>query len=866
LTALFCAGSAQPRQVAKFSYKGQPEDFHNTTIKVDGDMVAMSEKIFVKNFTAISDSVSDTPSVFFIIDNSGSMTGDNGADPLGNRFTMTSSFIDTLKKNFPDVEVGVSVFRDWLMFDTTDKPYFQTCATQTNGAYVPLLTLGKTYLEFGNKTGYEILKEILTIKTNGTLLYQPTNTVLRSSGTNINAGFDAAKCAFAQSLNFNRKNKQYIVFLSDGLPTSPPAPADKNSFQLGVNTATTFSIFFLNGSTVTVPSSFSTMTTNIKNNGYSTSNPKSAYWGYQNSTPEALMSFLMDSIFTFISTNSVETPKSVTIGGTTSSNWVNGTFTFGSLFPLTGPITTFNFTITYGLYEYSKYIKDTTHAVNNFRVMIDPPTTLTPDKYEVKHWNRDLLFLHNNAVITAATENMDTLVLRFLWSPGDAAYAYTKALVECSTVRNVTHDVETYSLTKESDSTFSVKISRIPSNAPVSGNGILEQAANDTIVAIFRNTESPKLPLDTLRIAIPSKVAPRATISSAVTRDIDGDGLLDRVDVAFDTIASLSVSDLALFTVSSGSQVFQVDSIIKRSDRTYTLRLREQATSTPQTGLLPQIKFAGVSFISSGSVVASDGAGPVAWRAIHSASLPMPGATTYFDTLRVTLSEPVLCNTVMNGTVSASFKYILGGNGTNNQLLSNAVFVGTCNQQYSNSFIFVVPSSALTIIPGKDSLQFIGAAKDSTGNGVLANSRRASIEAGPASTRILLTAGPNPLIIGKNNIMSTFPPSMVTFYREVIGPATSGMIISFNTVTSLQPQEDGTFGTLVIYDAVGNIVRSKIPIKKAGTSKDFGSLWDGKNRSGRFVGSGTYLAVASVRTAGEDKNQTIKIKIGVKRQ
>lgn len=562
------------------------------------------------------------------------------------------------------------------------------------------------------------------------------------------------------------------------------------------------------------------------------------------------------------------TPRTMTIGGVTAANWVGGAFTFGGLFPLTGPATTFNYTITYGLYDATgRFLRDTTHAVTNYTVQIDPTRTLPPDSFEVRHWSRDLSFRYNGAAISAASAAMDSVELYFSWSPGDANYNYTNVKIQCMTTNGTPNDDETFTLVKGTGY-YSLKIKRLLSAVPVPGNGVLEQAQNDIIVAVFRNSENPRLPLDTLRISIGSMVTPQATLTSATTRDIDGDGLLDRIDLVFDSVTAISPGSASRFQVSSGNIVFQVDSIIKTSDRTYSLVLREQATTAPQTGLRPTVQVQGFSSVDGGTVVAQDGAGPVAWRVIYAPSMPVGNATAYSDTLHVTLSEPVQCNTVTSGAVGASFRYYSGQNGYNAQALNNASFAVSCTQPFSSQFLIVVPTASFTITPGKDSLQLAGAVTDSSGNAppLPDIARKARIEPGANSNNVVMTVGPtNPIIIRRNSSADQFPPNMRQFYREVIGGNNTGAVIAFNTKSSLEQKGDGTYGRLVIYDAVGNIVQD-LPVKRAGTSKDYASLWDFKNRAGRYVGNGTYLAVATVRTTGASKDQTVKQKVGIRRE
>jgi hypothetical protein len=183
--------------------------------------------------------ITEPPSVFFIIDNSNSMAITNGTDPTGNRFTVLSAFIDTVMAKFPKAEVGLAVFSGGLYYSPKSKPnVFQTVTTPTmglddTGAFVPLLTLNRQY---GDQTGYEILKEVLAVS-NGSLTY-PSILTSQQVG-NIDCGFDAALQAFSQS-TFSPGN-QYIIFVYDGETSSQSAP---HAFTAARNCPTTFTVFF----------------------------------------------------------------------------------------------------------------------------------------------------------------------------------------------------------------------------------------------------------------------------------------------------------------------------------------------------------------------------------------------------------------------------------------------------------------------------------------------------------------------------------------------------------------------------------------------------------------------------------------------
>jgi hypothetical protein len=505
VVALLCAsiiGSLSAKTAGKFSYKGALEDYNNDTIMVNDTMLAMSEKIFGR-MRVFADTLVDTPSIMFVIDNSGSM-GPSApySDTNGNRYTVTSAYIDSVMKKYPSAEIGLSVFGTYLYFDTTDRDYFVTCPRQANGAYVPLLTLNRTYPAFGNMTGYQILKEILdTAYYSGTrgyvsLSYQPTNTNLRTAGTNITAGFDAAKHAMSSAVH--AKASQYIIFLSDGNANQPSARAEMYRWVRGDSTPTTYTVFFTFNNVV--PAQIDTMTQNIRVNGYSSSNPRTNFWGFYNTTFQNLMNFLMTNVFNTFSSPKTGIPLQITSGTETVSIGTDSAFHFNRLFPLTGRVTPFNFTLKYQLQRNSTILKDTSYNVR-FQVLRNP-STLLDSRFETKFWNRDLAYRYNNATITTVTEAMDSLDIRFNHVPGTANYLYTNARARLYTVR-APSDTETYTLTAGTGF-YSTRFKRSVSGAPVPGNGTLEHAAiNDTIVALFNNSENPLLPLDTLRLPIP---------------------------------------------------------------------------------------------------------------------------------------------------------------------------------------------------------------------------------------------------------------------------------------------------------------------------------------------------------------------------
>jgi fibro-slime domain-containing protein len=94
----------------------------------------------------------------------------------------------------------------------------------------------------------------------------------------------------------------------------------------------------------------------------------------------------------------------------------------------------------------------------------------------------------------------------------------------------------------------------------------------------------------------------------------------------------------------------------------------------------------------------------------------------------------------------------------------------------------------------------------------------------------------------------------------------TGTIILIETPNTLSPivSSGSTYAKVLIYDAVGNIVRSDLQFKNGTKSLIYGVVWDGKNMNGRNVASGTYLVDVYARmTNGKMFNE--KTKVGVTR-
>jgi fibro-slime domain-containing protein len=136
-------------------------------------------------------------------------------------------------------------------------------------------------------------------------------------------------------------------------------------------------------------------------------------------------------------------------------------------------------------------------------------------------------------------------------------------------------------------------------------------------------------------------LTPKSVPIKAVTKDVNGNGVLDLIEVTFHKTTNFTMDDGNLSIVNSNPSVsFTVDSIkpADASGRTHYIYLSEADKSKPQTGWTPKMKFSNFSEVIDTTVTVDDGAAPVVWKAskkINSAS------DRKKDVISIVLSEKI---------------------------------------------------------------------------------------------------------------------------------------------------------------------------------------------------------------------------------
>jgi hypothetical protein len=162
------------------------------------------------------------------------------------------------------------------------------------------------------------------------------------------------------------------------------------------------------------------------------------------------------------------------------------------------------------------------------------------------------------------------------------------------------------------------------------------------------------------------------------------------------------------------------------------------------------------------------------------------------------------------------------------------------------------------VTPEEDSMSFIGnssSVADKSGNSANIHNRIVPVEWGIENS-ITIAVSNNPFTPGETEINS-----LVRKHYGVPDEQKIGTIIGITSIKPFQKLSDGSYGSAVIYDAVGNLIQKNLPVQKTKTGSYYYAHWDGRNKHNRVVGEGTYLLIL---TSSTDGNRYInKTKIGV---
>ncbi len=328
-------------------------------------------------------------------------------------------------------------------------------------------------------------------------------------------------------------------------------------------------------------------------------------------------------------------------------------------------------------------------------------------------------------------------------------------------------------------------------------------------------------------------LSPLTQLMHAFTRDSDGDGYLDQVELHFDsTVAIPNSVDLSYYSFTHGGTSFSVESIIDNNnphDSIIIMQLQESSSGPLQVDWTLEAggSLEGTEIWQSFPV--TDGAGPVIESAVLS-----PAFGDSPDSILVTLAEPILCNDLTHAIAEDVFDFFVGGQGQSGIPLQNAEMIYSCDSSQMVQEMVIVLNSMYNPTVYEDSLRLGQGVRDSLENRPHREGRKVAISSS-----------------GRNNVQITFAPisdligtNLLEAYGiEGVNGAEQGVLIGIQLQKPLKCI-DGSCGTGTIFDAVGNLIRDDLEIRETPLSiKDYVVFWDALNKKGRKVSGGAYLLI-----------------------
>ena len=883
LGVLALAGDSIAAEICEISFTACPEGFHNDTLFVDTSVVAFSADMFVcdprevieAQFEAVS-----PPSIVFVIDHSASMMGIGktypGYDTWGARYEVTKDLLDTIAALYPEAEVGVVVFREVLFFDHRNNRAFSPLEGFGDQSYLPLVQLNR--IIENDKTGMDIIKEVLATDTvigrradmlveHVDLRYRPDFPTV--GNTNINVAFLAAQRALQDASN--PVENQFIIFLSDGEPHNPPdgpqehGGLDKNWFTSGEGMPTTFTVYFTRDEEA--PLSLQVMTENIRHNEYSKNNPYSALWA-MDATYERLMDLLVTRFVTPLLLVVEATPRQVLVNSTYMSTLrEDESFLFPDPFPLMDDVTPFSLDITYRLREVHTGKERDTVITISFHVTRTPGAALISGTAVICRELPTIGFFYNGTQVHALNETMERVEVRFF----PRGNHYDSVTVELHTTQGTSPDRETLRLQPDSSWWSASFVRVIATGDPAPGNDTLQHFAFDTIAAVFRN---PVVRADSARAVVPFAVSRSTIVRSVSWFDINADGYVDSMHFLIDGLEAGTEPQalLDVITLPAYRQFSVTTAAITATG--LSVQVNEQRTAEPVTRVtaadtvtVSAALVTGGGWVQPAHLLPLDRMAPV----IVSASLTSWDTQSGSDTLSVVFSE-----TPVAFSASNPFSFF-----SSQRQQSYAATVQTISQNGENWHGVILSTTHPDGIAPGDSIWINPTAQvsDPAAN-AQSHPRNRRVELDVTIKRepvaITVATANNPLDPDARGAQPV-PPfllSLPALQQELANSSLGAGSAQYGTIISagpVDPEKTGRSfylnGSLSIYDVVNNPVLVNRPMAFDDDPQRpprVYYVWDGRNRNGRYVATGTYMAVISV-TDDQGVTSIQTVRLGVKR-
>jgi len=367
---------------------------------------------------------------------------------------------------------------------------------------------------------------------------------------------------------------------------------------------------------------------------------------------------------------------------------------------------------------------------------------------------------------------------------------------------------------------------------------------------------------------------PLIMLKDAVTRDLDGNGYLDHIELKFSKPVILTEEMLSMIKIIYGDlNQFTIKRIVNDTgslDSVWVLELNENETDVPQTNWTPKISLSNLTGYGIGNVTdfeSTDGAGPVIWRVTKQRSTL---STRNEDEIIIEFSEPVWQSGARNlstsDTPSVIF-YVWQGNDSTGYTRIDSFLINIDGFTFISDEVVKfkttngVDLTSRHLINIRTSLDQSGSVysfvKDKTGDGLgnfpVVNNRKVRVVVvGPVPKRV--DPVPNPSKPSAKHV----PPGVFHIKhepqaREWVFHEKSGVIFAIPLVIP-DEKETKVRIRIKIYDAVGNMVQSGVQddiLKSLRPSGDKDSLtlydadiyWNGYSKKKMPVAPGVYQVV-----------------------
>lgn len=208
------------------------------------------------------------------------------------------------------------------------------------------------------------------------------------------------------------------------------------------------------------------------------------------------------------------------------------------------------------------------------------------------------------------------------------------------------------------------------------------------------------------------------------------------------------------------------------------------------------------------------------------------------DTLLLEFSEPVRCDSLtVDPDVSESIEFF-SDNKIVLQIARDARYLDECPAtQIITTMRLALP---VGLTPDHDSIRLIGRVVDTSGNPPPANNIKGPVVWGEGRGIIITSYqnGPDLLINAKlkDSLGIRITNSKVVTIKPVIP------LLAIDTTA-----DTVSYGEATVYDAVGNVMASKLTTVASKQPRTYYTLWNGRNSNGRRVGPGAYYIHFSFR-------------------